>query len=489
MRHSMRTLGLLAVTGLLAGSLHAQTVTFTPDIANLALNPGEQATVHAQVCLPGQPAKADIYLLADTTTSMAPVINQIKANAQQIVTTLLATPNVDIKVGCGQYRDFPFDVKPFDHQVSPVKNANTVVAAINQWFAGGGGDGSESQFYALYKLSTDPSIGFRPDAKRIIVWFGDSPGHDPICDIFVGGGVPTFEITEALTTSALQAAGPNNGTTVIAIGSPTGYPNALDDDPTASAQDYSFFCTVGGTSGQASRIAQATNGLYTQITDPDQITTSILDAVDSVLTAVDVSCTAIGGITPFVASIVPPIYNDVFLPSDPNKQVCVDFDVLLQGPPCSANEFLHEGKIEVEVNTTPLGSLPVTVTQSQCYTPTGLVIIGIRRIDGVPLMGGDANDLMLVQPGILLTVPFDQIPAFRIPADQIFDQFDVYAQTAVNDPAAFPSDPVKTSPGLKVLLGANDLGTNYGVGTGLDLTLAQPALLGGMFVLKTNLSP
>jgi len=488
-RHTTRPLGLLAAAAVLTGSTFAQTVTFTPDIASLQLNPGEQATVNAEVCLPGQVAKADIYLLADTTTSMAPVINQIKANAQQIVTTLLATPNVDISIGCGQYRDFPFDVMPFTHQVSPVKNVNTVVAGINTWVAGGGGDGSEGQFYALYRLATDPSINFRPGAKRIIVWFGDSPAHDPVCDIFNGNGVPTFEITEALLTAALQNAGPNNGTTIIAIGSPTGYPNAINDDPTLFAQDYAFFCTVGGTSGQATRLATATNGLYTQITDPNQITASILDAVDSVLTAVDVSCSAVGGITPFVTSITPPSYEDVFLPSDPSKQVCVNFDVLLEGPPCGANQLLYEGAIEVAVNGSTLGSLPVTITQPACYTPVGLVLIGIRRIEGEPFMGGDPFDLMLVGPGIALEVPFDRIPAFRVPDDQIFQGFEVYAQTAFNDPVNYPGDPVKTSPGLMVTLGNNDLGSNYGVGSGLSISLAEPALLGGVFRLQSAVLP
>ncbi|HTE05623.1 MAG TPA: hypothetical protein VK824_05455, partial [Planctomycetota bacterium] len=295
--------------------------------------------------------------------------------------------------------------------------------------------------------------------------------------------------TDALTTAALQASGPNNGTTIIAIGSPTGYPTALDDDPTASAQDYSFFCTVGGTSGQATRLATATGGLYTQITDPAEITQSILDAVDSVLTAVDVSCTALGDITPFVTAIVPPIYEDVFLPSDPAKQVCVDFDVQLEGPPCGASQFLHEGKIEVQLNGTALDELPVTIAQPQCYVPVGLVLISVRRVDGVPFTGGDPDDLMWVGPGITLTVPFDQIPAFQIPSDVIFQGFSVFAQTVFNDPASFPSDPVKASPGLKVQLGVNNLGVNYGTGSGLDLKLGQPALLGGMFVLQSSLSP
>ena len=46
--------------------------------------------------------------------------------------------------------------------------------------------GTEGQLFALDRLANDVDpnggdIGRRPGAKRIIVWFGDQPGHDPVC--------------------------------------------------------------------------------------------------------------------------------------------------------------------------------------------------------------------------------------------------------------------------------------------------------------------
>ena len=43
-------------------------------------------------------------------------------------------------------------------------------------------------FFALEKLATDAAAtyGWRPDTKRIIVWFGDAPSHDPICTQLTG---------------------------------------------------------------------------------------------------------------------------------------------------------------------------------------------------------------------------------------------------------------------------------------------------------------
>jgi len=76
--------------------------------------------------------------------------------------------------------------------------------AINAWSAGGGADRPESQLYALYKIAADPAIGWRTGASKVVVWFGDNPGHDPVPNAATGLG---FDITEAVTTKALQDAG------------------------------------------------------------------------------------------------------------------------------------------------------------------------------------------------------------------------------------------------------------------------------------------
>ena len=471
----------------------AQVVTVVPESCDFVLDPGESVQVTGTICLPGQATKADIYLLADTTTSMTPIINQLKANAVQVVGSLLATPNVDIRVGCGQYRDFPYDLKPFDHQVSPTTDQASVVDAISTWFAGGGGDGSEGQFYALYKLATDPSITFRPDAKRIIVWFGDSPAHDPVCDLFVGGGVPTFEIDEDLVKSSLQAAGPG-GTTVIAIGTSTGYPQALNDDPLLFDFDYTPFCPQDGLPGQADRIAAATSGISTSITDPTQITGAILDAVANVLVAVDASVVISPELLPFVSAVDPDEYIGVPLPSDPNKTLCLPFSVTVTGPPCDGKQYLHDGTIEFLVNGTPVASHPVHIVQPACNTTLGLLLAGIRRIDPLPVNGGGPEDLLQIYPGVQFFVPIGgKLPRFAIPNDPGLIGFDVYLQCALEDPVNYPEDPVKMSNPLIVYLSGPHVGLPagevYGTGSGLVLALVHVASVGGTLDLTCVFGP
>lgn len=492
----MRRLALLSASLLLGTSLAAaQTVTWNPDTCDFVLDPGELQEVFVTACLPGVESKADIYLLADTTQSMTPILNQLKTDAVQIVSTLLATPDVDIRVGLGQYRDFfnlPCPPQPFVHQVDPTTNQADIVAGINTWFADCGGDGSEAQFYALYRLATDNSIPWRPDAKRIIVWFGDSPGHDPICDVLVGFGVPTFPIDEALLTAALQSAGPG-GATIVAIGTPTSqlvYPNALNSDPALFAEDYAFFCQPGGLPGQASRLAAATNGVSTQVATPGDITDAILGSVESVLTFADVTLDVLGDIGPFVQSIAPASHEDVRLPTDPDEEVCVDFLVTLVGPPCADQVFLYQGALQLAVNGTPVSEHPVSITQPSCYTPSSLLVLGIRRdASNQPFENGGPEDVKLVT--ITMSIPGQGtvFPALAIPNNAAIVGFEGYAQCMLLDQLTFPLDPFKTSNGLVFKLGANNLGIPYGAGSGLSLQLAHPALLGGTLEMDCTLAP
>ena len=487
----------LAAALVLAGVVSAQTVTWVPDLSSYSLSPGEAKQITATVCLPGQVSKADIYLLADTTTSMTPVLDQVKHNAAALVDALVSTPGVDLHLGVGQYRDFPFNAKPFDHQVSPTANPAPILAAIGTWTAGGGGDGSEAQLYALYQIATDPTIGFRPDAKRIIVWFGDSPGHDPICDVFVGGGVPTFEITEQVATDALVASGSLGGITVIAIGtlsSASVYPLSLNDDPLKSVYDYYSppgvaWCTPAGLPGQADRIAAMTTGISTTISDPAQITGTILQTLASVLIAADVACTASPALAPFVETINPAQYDDLPLPHDPTQQVCVPFNIRLKGPPCGET-FIQSGTLDILLNGTPLASKSLTIAQPECFNELGLLWVGVRRLDPpAPLPGGDPFDVLHID-GQLFTaiVPLGVLPVFAVPSDPVLAGITIYFQCAMKKPSAFPLDPLKTSNGLGVTLGVLNLGDPYGAGSGLTLLLDQPALVGGVLALECVLN-
>lgn len=96
-----------------------------------------------------------------------------------------------------------------------------------RWGARGGGNLREAQLYALFKIATDASgIGWREGASKILVWFGDAEGHDPV-------EVDGEMVTEEKATRALQ----DNSIQVLSI----------DVDRMNNL-------------GQAERISMATNG-------------------------------------------------------------------------------------------------------------------------------------------------------------------------------------------------------------------------------------
>ena len=75
-----------------------------------------------------------------------------------------------------------------------------------------GCDTPEAQLNALFQLATNPSVGFRTDSTRVIVWFGDASGHDP------SNGHTLTEVINALVAAgieviAIPVIGPRRGRT------------------------------------------------------------------------------------------------------------------------------------------------------------------------------------------------------------------------------------------------------------------------------------
>ncbi|MBS4030648.1 MAG: Ig-like domain-containing protein [Clostridiales bacterium] len=160
----------------------------------------------------------------------------------------------------GDFQDFPHDPYCFRHSVSVTKDTNLVKDAINGWYLGWGGDGPEGQFFAYDQIAEDrnPSggtIGWREEALRFLIVFGDAPAHDPICPIISGLQYP---ITEETVTGKLV----NSGIVFMGFSTRTGYPLGMDDDPRTGDDYAKLGCPKGGTPGQATRLAQATNGIH-----------------------------------------------------------------------------------------------------------------------------------------------------------------------------------------------------------------------------------
>lgn len=352
-----------ATSGLSAGAprlrLSARAaITIQPDTNVMTLHPGDTLNETLTVTVPRNAASpvADVYFLADTTGSMGSVLAAVQAGAGQILSTLGGL-GLDMAFGVGNYRDFPpASPLPFIHQQSPTPVATPVAAAIAAWAAAGGGDRPEAQLLALDQLAQPgAAIGWRSGAKRIVVWFGDAPGHDPICTAISGlGGA----ITEASVTAKLVA----EQITVLAIS--TASPG-LDDDPTPISGDYTASCGApGGAAGQASRLTAATGGALVSGIDAASIVNTIISLVTAAVANINkLTLVPSAAVAPFVAAITPAAGHG---PLAGDRAHVLKFDVTFRGVPCQRTEQTFSGTLDVVADGVVVAAKQVRITVPAC---------------------------------------------------------------------------------------------------------------------------
>src|SRR6266581_8012694 len=362
--HSPRRFEALAGRDLFAPEMHVPEVPAGPPPQPVTIDPAandltlpecvtEDETITVHVPVSGVPPQADVYLLADTTGSMGPIINAVQAG----IATVLGTPFPgDVAWGVGNYKDFPIPASSpyaFQNQLSPTPGPAGVAAAqaaVMAWSASDGSDTPEGQLFALQQIA-DPTFGWRPGSKRILVWFGDAPGHDPICQAISGLGT---DITEATATAALV----NAKITVLAISTDTGTAGALDGDPTVGSTDYGA-CPVGGSPGQATNITAAT---------PGGSHTSGVNAATIIATLVSLISSAVHTI------------GDV--------EHTLPFDVTWTGvQDCADKDQVFTGSIDVVADGVVMASKPVKITVPACRWHHSVeMICGTQK-------GGEGHDL------------------------------------------------------------------------------------------------
>jgi hypothetical protein len=333
--------------------------TISPDTNVLTLNPGGTFDETITVTIPAHAgaAKADVYFLADTTGSMSGILGAVQTGANSVLSSLSGL-GIDMVFGVGNYKDFESgDPYAFQHQVSPTNSTAAVTAAINTWSAAGGGDIPEADFFALDSLAVPPggTIGWRAGSKRIIVWFGDAPGHDPICKAVSGLAA---DITEASITAKLVA----ETITVLAISTAT---PGLDDDPKAGESGYDTKCgPPGGTLGQATRIAGATGGAFVTGINPGNIVTTIINLVKSAVGGINnVNLVPSATVAPFVTSITP---AGGYGPLAGDKDQTLPFDVQFTGLPCKPDPQIITGTIDAVADGRAIASKQVQITIPPC---------------------------------------------------------------------------------------------------------------------------
>jgi hypothetical protein len=135
--------------------------------------------------------KADVVFVVDTTGSMGPYIEAVKAQATLLLADLKKKFS-DIRVAVVDYRDGePFSQDPPDYVLrvrQPLTSDMTEAqAGIDSLDLGVGGDTPESLYSAIYRVaqgaaeSTDGTAMKQwrdgPDVSRNIILMGDAPGH------------------------------------------------------------------------------------------------------------------------------------------------------------------------------------------------------------------------------------------------------------------------------------------------------------------------
>ena len=138
----------------------------------------------------------DVYFLADNTGSMGSVLNNVEAVAGALLTQIDGT-FADVNFGVGRYLADPSEgvaptsaytlLNPVD-EGDPAGEISRAQTAINSWFASGGGDFPEANFFGLQQTAqsgaaTPSGVGtgfdtmWRDAAAKYIIWFGDATSH------------------------------------------------------------------------------------------------------------------------------------------------------------------------------------------------------------------------------------------------------------------------------------------------------------------------
>ena len=227
----------------------------TPASYETTLDVGGTVSIDKTVTISNAPpttAKVDVFFLFDTTGSMGGLIDSAKANASEILAN--AAVLGDLAFAVGHYEDFP--VAPYGvegdvaYELTQNITTNTaaVEAAINGLDLGNGNDTPEAQLYALCQLAS--TTAWRGGSTRIVVWFGDAPGHDGDLDTDYPSNIGLTDASTCLIGQKIHV-------------------EAID----LSNMDFT---------GQATAIANVTGGHVWHDVSPSQIVQVIQDAIEAV---------------------------------------------------------------------------------------------------------------------------------------------------------------------------------------------------------------
>ncbi|MBP3710166.1 MAG: hypothetical protein J6I73_07195 [Treponema sp.] len=202
----------------LSESAFYEDVVFLPESFQTTLESEESTTEVLSALLPESavPQKADILFAFDLTGSMGNSVKQTVNNASNIMKNL-RTLIPDTYFGVVSHKDH--NVEPFGslsdyaYQLeTPITdNAEYIFEAMSGFNIGGGRNDPESYSYVCYQAYSDPSIGWRENSKKFVVFWLDNLPHakDPGPD-----GIPNTS-DDLTIDEVLQGLKQNNITLIV----------------------------------------------------------------------------------------------------------------------------------------------------------------------------------------------------------------------------------------------------------------------------------
>jgi hypothetical protein len=130
------------------------------------------------------PAQTDVMFVFDTSGSMEPVLEEAKTEIKSVMAQLEGSLP-DVAFGVAEVRDYggseydPELDEPWKLDVPVTSNSSTVTDAVSGLSADGGGDSPEAYGRALWETDTNPNVGWRPEARHLIVLIADQVPHNP----------------------------------------------------------------------------------------------------------------------------------------------------------------------------------------------------------------------------------------------------------------------------------------------------------------------
>lgn len=367
-------------------------ITISPTTNDLTLKECDTFDEVITVHVPKNPQKqVDVYILADTTGSMGGVLSAVQAGASTIIGTSYG-PGVDIAYGVGNYKDFQSgDPYCFQNQLDPAAyTPAAATAAIGAWSASGGGDEPEGQLFALDQLATPSGavipVAWRSGSIKIIVWFGDASGHEPICPPI--SGVP-YTIDRTSVGAKMVA----EGIAVLAISVGA---NNLDGPPTTGYAG----CPTSGLPGQATYITAVSGGSYTSGISTPAIVATIISLINAAVSVIgNLTLVPTGATAPFVTSINP---AGGYGPLSGDTEYDLPFDVHFTGVmPCDNVDRDYYGTIDAVADGVVVASKKVHIRVPACckkrrYSYNVKFVIGRKEKN-------ECNTQTMVNPGLYTT--------------------------------------------------------------------------------------